>query len=116
MTTLPRTLSSIPVLKSWGFPPEQAKDAAVARWALTLPDQDLDDLVETFDDEMSKVLRGIPVHEEHEHCVCNEAVEAMNTLAEKRKAVKYEVYARRGMSAHQKMARMAAAMASPAPR
>ena len=37
-------------------------------------------------------------------------------LAEKKKAVEYELYARRGMSAHQKMARMAAALTSPTPR
>ncbi len=116
MTTIVHTLSSIPGLQGWSFAPKQTNDPVIARWALTLPDQELDAFAASVEDEMSKVLHSVPPHEEHPHCGCEEAHERLTMLAEKKKAVEYELYARRGMSAHQKMARMAAALTSPTPR
>lgn len=76
-----------------------------------LTEPDLGVLAATLDDKMSKTLRHCPFEYGHLQCRCDEAIEVLTALAEEKKAVVHERYVRREMSAHQKMARMTAAMA-----
>jgi hypothetical protein len=108
-------ISSIPGYRLGLFAPEQTNDATIARWAQALADQDLELFAASVEDEMSKTVQAwqCPFEDGHPQCRCDQAVEQMNTLSEKKKAVEHEIYVRHGMSAHKKLARIAAARATP---
>lgn len=82
---------------------------AAAAWAQGLSDADLEASLETLRAERD--VFDCPFESGHPECRCEEHAPIFFHLSDRIDAVRMEMYLREGMTAHQKMARIAEARA-----
>lgn len=82
-----------------------------ATWARSLSDAELVPNLESLRAERAAIGGVCPFDENHPECKCEEHSPALRILDDKFDFVRLEMLYRQGMSAHEKMARIAAARA-----